>query len=452
MHLRTSPRPRRAPRALLAASTLSLLSIAGCFGSGNASFAAAAGIAKPGEETVIVFDRLVLTIPAGAVAEPTPIRIERRKLLPATHAITGFGYVLTPTDLTFAQAATLTYRFFGIPLPEPTVSTDLFLARLGPSLLATPLPSNTIDVDEAEASAELSTLGTVALLGLPIVPPDNGAGEIVFLRAGAGGLPDLWRAAADGSGEALVSAHLPGEQIATPRVSSVAGRAAFTETVGGGTDRRAWIVGLDGSGRTLVTADASDEVVGDLSADGLQLYVSRTSPGSATSDLVVYDLSAGPPFASIAITTSPDDSERDPRLSPDGTILLFRDGEGRLARRSPTPGGEETLVTAFPVDAFAWRPDGLRAVVQRPLFIGGGLGEVNPKSKVPLPGFVKGTAGAGNPAYSPNGLFFLFEILDPDPSILAPTLRQISRKGALGSMLLGGAQTPFPGQAPNRSP
>jgi hypothetical protein len=122
----------------------------------------------------------------------------------------------------------------------------------------------------------------------------------------------------------------------------------------------------------------------------------------------------------------------------------------------------------LPVVNYAWRPDSQRIVVQRPISSGpstgspppgGGLLELNPLAVTSaLSNVLKGSQGASAPTYSPNGSNILFQFQDDDPTVLAPTLRQIPRKGVTGSIplggatLLGGAQSVFLGEAPTSVP
>src|SRR5262249_48757946 len=150
--------------------------------------------------------------------------------------------------------------------------------------------------------------------------------------------------------------------------------------LGGFANFRAWVVNADGSNRTLVTSDASVDVAGDLDATGTLLYVTHTAPGAATSDLAVYDPGGAPPFPITPLTSTPNVSEIDPRLAPNGQRLLYHDGEGFLWARSSAPGGAAFLVVNAPVASYAWSPvlnvlGQQVAVIERPLAQEGGLAE-----------------------------------------------------------------------------
>ncbi|MBL8693692.1 MAG: hypothetical protein JNJ88_06295 [Planctomycetes bacterium] len=440
---------RRAMPALLVAVGV----LGAACGSSSSGITAAVGKAEPGKDVTIFFDRLILEIAQGTVAEPTPIQIQRRLARPAAaRSMGGFEFAILPTDVALAQPVTLRFRYTGLALPEGVTEAQLFLATMGPTGLATPIAGSTVLEDENEVTAPLPAFGTVALLAPAGPPPENGTGSLVFLREGAGALDDLWKSDAQGGSAALVTAHTADETLTAPRLSTAASRVAFSETVGGGANFRAWIVGLDGSNRTLVTADGAQEIVNDLSTNGTRLYVTHRAAGSETTDLAFYDLTVGPPFPRTILASTPQVSEREARVSPDGTLLLFLDGESRLWRRSPLPGGSETKITTFAVNSFAWRPDNKRILIERPDNFGGGLAELNPLSTGTLFAKILGTTGGRKPSYSPNGEQLLFELFDSDPSVLRTTIRQISRKGAFASILLGGSPDVFPGRSPASAP
>jgi hypothetical protein len=197
----------------------------------------------------------------------------------------------------------------------------------------------------------------------------------------------------------------------------------------------------------MVTTDGSDEIEGDLDATGTFLYVSHREPGAPFADLAVYNLTAGPPFPRQLLTSTPSNGEANPRLSPDGQVLLFQDVEGLLYRMPPTPGGAVKPVTKLAVVSFAWRPDSQRILEINPLKVYTSLGTA-----------LKGSGGAVRPTYTPNSENFVFEYDDPDASVQAKTLRQIPRQGLTGTtptvsgILLGGASAVFLGGAPASAP
>ena len=181
--------------------------------------------------------------------------------------------------------------------------------------------------------------------------------------------------------------------------------------------------------------------------DGLRLYVSHREPGAPFDDIAVYALVAGPPFPRALLTNTPNESESNPRLSPDGATLLFQDSQLHVWRMAPVVGSAVKKVVTTPVVTYAWRPDSQRIVVQRPLSTGGSTGnpppaaassKLNPLAVTSSLGTaLKGSGGALAPTYSPNGNNLLFQFQDDDATVLAPTLRQIPRKGVTGSIPLG---------------
>jgi hypothetical protein len=417
----------------------------------------------------VAVDNFRLEVPPNAVAADVLLQIVgNKKFTSAVGERLGASYATIPTDLTFLVPATVTFGYAELGIPAGGSENDLQIAFLGPSGLPTFL-TTTLDTTKKTATATIDHGGTLALVLQPTPNvPDNGSGTLVFLREAGAGLYDLWKSDPAGGAAVLLTAHTPGEVLTGPRVAQGASRVAFTETAGGEGFPRAWIVNLDGSGRVMVTTDGSDEIAGDLDATGTFLYVSHREPGAPFADLAVYNLTAGPPFPRQLLTSTPSNGEANPRLSPDGQVLLFQDVEGLLYRMPPTPGGAVKPVTKLAVVSFAWRPDSQRIVVQRPLSAsggtgqapsGGGLLEINPlKVYTSLGTALKGSGGAVRPTYTPNSENFVFEYDDPDASVQAKTLRQIPRQGLTGTtptvsgILLGGASAVFLGGAPASAP
>lgn len=444
-----------------------LLLVAACSGGGGSSGVAAFNVKiTVGKGATVTLDRLTIEVPPGAVAADTVVQLSKTKLTSAAVGDQlGPAYATLPAAFPLLVPAIATYRYDGIAIPEGGDEANLQLSVLGPSGLPTFLPS-TVNTNKT-VSAPVSELTTFALvLDPPASLPDNGAGTLLFLRAGAGGLPDLWRAGSAGESPVLVTPHTPGATLSAPRLSTVANLAAFTETVGN--VKKAWIVSLDGSNRTLVTPDDFEESAGDLDAAGTRLYVTTRAPGSVFTDLAVYNLVAGAPYARGLLTDTPDASEGSPRLSPDGETLVYQETLGELRRMQPFLGAPVKKVTTQPVQSFAWRPDGTKLVVERVRSVGGGFGEpetggglaeINPLGTTGTIGTaLKGSGGARAPSYSPNGEQLLFEYFDQDPTVQVATIRQIPRKGLSGSipqggaLLLGGASSVFPGGAPTALP
>lgn len=437
--------------------------LGGCFlnsGGGGKTDFGVTGKAKFGADSTIIIDRLELAVPAAAVTNPNGVNIQIQivKQLPASMQSAGPRYTMLPGDTTFAAPITIRYHYAGLVLPEGTTENQLKLAKMGPTGLLTILPT-ALNVNDKIVSTTMSSFFTIALVVPAGAPPNNGAGQLLFLRNDVDGEADLWKASADGSGAALVLAHTPGEVLSSPRLSTVASRVAFTESSGGDPSfTKVYIAGLDGTNKTLVTIDGSIESVGDISINGDLLFVTHRDSDSALPDLAVYNISGAGPFTRTLLTNTGDEAELNPRISPDGTTLVFEDALGRLRRMAPVAGAKVKNVTSQRVESFSWSPDSQRLVVERPTNLiggfafGGGIGEITAFGTSTFFPQIKGSGGARRPSYSPNGQQFLFELNDSDPSVSAPTIRQLPKAGALNPILLGGAGTVFLGASPVTRP
>ncbi|MBI3817532.1 MAG: hypothetical protein HY286_02485 [Planctomycetes bacterium] len=447
-------------RSRIAAAFVAALLTSGCFGSGGSGGFGVSGKAKFGADSTVTFDRLEIHIQNGAVLDPNGlfIQIQASKIAPAAQPAPGPRYTMLPSDAQFAAPVTIIYHYAGLELPQGATENQLKLAQMGPTGLLTILPT-VISTTDKTATTTASGFFTIALVAPPGAPPANGAGKLLFLRKDASGSPDLWSAAPDGSGAALVLAHAPGETISSPRISTIASRVAFTESVGGdASDTRVYIANLDGTGKTLVTADGSVETAGDLNAAGDLLYITHRDSLTMLPDIAVYSLAGAPPFPRTFMTQTSDLAELNPRIAPDGSLLVFQDEKGRLRRMVASAGAKVFAVSSQRVDSFAWSPDSKHLVVERPLGIaggfgfGGGIGEISALSNTTFFPVVKGTGGARRPSYSPNGQQFLFEFYDNDPAVQNVTIRQITKAGAFTATPLGGALTAFFGESPVARP
>lgn len=446
----------------LAAMVSILLAGASCTQSGGGAGFGISGKAKFGEVTKITVDRIQVEFPVGAILDPDGLNIQilPSKVNPASGPLLGPRFVINPADAVLGVPVTVRYNYNGLVLPTGALEPQLTLASMGPTGLLTTLAS-TVSTTDKVVTTQIAAFTTIALTAPGgAVPVNNGNGILVFLRNGAQGKPDVWRVNPDGTGAALVLAHTPGETLSTARVSTVAGRVAFTESVNGDpADTRVYIANLDGSNRTLVTAGGAVESLGDLNIDGTQLFVKRREPLDALADIVVYNLSTPPPFGRVKLTDTPGEDESNPKLSPSGELLLFQDGKGRLRRTEPIAGAKVFSVTSSRIVDFSFSPDSTRVVVQRPFGVfagfgvGGGIGELNPAaSNVSAPA-IRGTAGGSHPTYSPGGENIIFEYPDTDPAVGFSTLRQVPRVGGLVTpILLGGGTAVFPGAAPTARP
>jgi hypothetical protein len=440
------------------AAALALLCAACTKAGGGVSFGIS-GKAKFGQDSKIVVDRLEVLVPAAAVGDPAGlfVQVQFSKVIPAAGIALGPRYLILPQDVTFLAPVTVVYHYAGLVIPPGVTENQLKLVKVGSTGVTTDLPT-TIDTVERTATTTLTQFAAVTLLAPNTSPPLNGTGKVAFLRDDGSGANDLWICDADGTDAVLVTPHTPGEFLSSPRLLKGGSRIAFTESTGGNPlETRVFIVDADGSNRTQVTPDNSIESAGGFDSTGNLLYATHRDAAAALDDLVVYNLAGGAPFGRTKLTDTPGDSEHDPKLAPDGSMLLFLDGNGRLKRMDPVAGAKSHFVTKQAVISYAWRPDSAAVVIERAtnllkgFVIGGGLGEIGPKGTYSFLPKIKGTGGGRNPSYSPNGENLLFEFTDADRGVAMNTIRQIPRKGALASLFFAGVTSVFAGGAPSAS-
>jgi Tol biopolymer transport system component len=194
-------------------------------------------------------------------------------------------------------------------------------------------------------------------------------------------------------------------------------RLAFTLVAGDGSSQIA-TVAADGTELQLLTSGPGVHETPSWSPDGTWIAYGHSPvlPWQEGHHTVLYRIDAD--GSNPTLIGDPDAFDYEPKISPDGTEVLFQRwvGEGQpspLVALNLASGDERTVTAAGGLNA-AWSPDGTRIVMQTDPRDGGVWGPVitiaadgDPDSAVELyPGGSE--RGGFKPAYSPDGRHVAF--------------------------------------------
>lgn len=220
-------------------------------------------------------------------------------------------------------------------------------------------------------------------------------GSAVIYASGRTGSQDLWIADVASGAVRQLTRHLADEF--NPRWSPDGQWVAFTSNRGGQVDL--WIIPSAGGQAVRVTDDPETEGGTRWSADGNALTFDRAP-------FTVHLWTVGADGSAPRQLTSGRGQDASPRVSPDGTRVLFlsdRSGNSDLWS-VPLAGGEPQRLTDSPVDDGPgwWSPDG-----QTILFVSRRGGRANlytmPAAGGTATALTDWPAGAHDPAWSPDG-------------------------------------------------
>jgi TolB protein len=225
-------------------------------------------------------------------------------------------------------------------------------------------------------------------------------GKSVVYGSRRTGSQDLWIANVETGELRQLTRHIADEF--DPRWSPDGQWVAFRSTRGGQSD--VWVIPTAGGQAVRVTDDQDVELAVDWSSDGTALTFHRAP---ATAHLWTVPVVGGAPRQ----LTSGAAQDASPRVSPDGTRVLFssdRSGNADLWV-VPLAGGEPQRLTDSPVDDAngSWSPDG-----QTIVFVSRRGGRPNlytmPAAGGPATVLTDWPGGAHDPAWSPDGRFIAF--------------------------------------------